>query len=191
MEKIILGLVGRKQVGKDTVADYLIEHENFTQIAFADTLREVAYGTNPLVSVDPPLYYADVIDSVGYEAGKRDYPEFRRFLQNLGTNGIRRVEPDFWIKHAINRIQETPGHVVVTDVRFPNELAVIESLGGWSARIFRPGYSDVPAEHESESALDDAETDYTIRNDSSLLHLQDKTALLHKSILFDKRVKIV
>ena len=186
-EKIILGLIARKQAGKDTVAEYLVENYNYTKIAFADTLREVAYGTNPLVNADPPLYYADLIDTIGYEAAKSDYPEFRRFLQNLGTNGIRKVDPDFWVNQTIKKIQNSPGHVVITDVRFPNELEVVQQLNGFTARITRPGFSDVPAEHESESALDNAEADYNVMNVRDTNYLLTRADILHKSILFDKR----
>ncbi len=184
MSKIIVGLVARKQSGKDTVANALIRYHNYTQLAFADPLREVALGTNPLVSTDPPRYYADVLNEVGYEAAKRDYPEFRRFLQNLGTEGIRSVDPDFWVNKTIDRIHATSSNVVITDVRFPNELALIKELGGATVRVFRPGYSDIEPEHDSEGALDDADTDFIIYNDGPLNLIKERSHILHRCIEF-------
>lgn len=186
MDRIILGLVGRKQTGKDTVANFLVREFGYTPIAFADTLREIAYHTNPLVNVDPPMYYAEVFDMYGYEAAKERFPEFRRFLQNLGTDGIRRVEPTFWIDQARKRIEKTPGDVVITDVRFFNELAVIDELNGRTARVFRPGYSDAPATHKSETELDTAVTEFLLKNDSTLEALEAQATSLHASVLLDK-----
>ena len=37
----LIGLLGRKRVGKDTVADYLINNYNFTKHAFANPIKEV------------------------------------------------------------------------------------------------------------------------------------------------------
>lgn len=186
MDKIIIGLVGRKQAGKDTVADFLVEELGYTRVAFADTLRQMAYDINPVVSVDPLLYYADVIDSIGYEAGKATYEEFRRFLQRLGTNGIRKVDPDFWINQAYKRIQEIPGDVVITDVRFYNEVGTVERLGGVTARVHRPGVSDIPAEHESESELDEYRANYVLMNDATIEALQAQAMSLHAAVLLDK-----
>ncbi len=186
MDRIILGLVGRKQSGKDTVADFLVNELGYTRVAFADTLREIAYHTNPLVSADPVLHYAEVIDSIGYEAGKEQYPEFRKFLQNLGTDGIRRVAPTFWVDQAYKKITEIEGDVVITDVRFLNEVATVQSLGGITARVWRPGVSDLPASHKSETELDSFVTDYRLSNDSTIAALEGQASSLHATVLLDK-----
>ena len=39
---MLIGLLGKKRVGKDTVAEYLIEKYNFIRYAFADPIKEIA-----------------------------------------------------------------------------------------------------------------------------------------------------
>jgi dephospho-CoA kinase len=38
--KILIGLTGKKQSGKSTVADYLVQHFQFTELSFAKPLKE-------------------------------------------------------------------------------------------------------------------------------------------------------
>ena len=37
---MIIGIVGNKNVGKDTLADYLVKEKGFIKYAFADPLKE-------------------------------------------------------------------------------------------------------------------------------------------------------
>ena len=65
------------------------------------------------------------------------------------------------------------GRVVIDDVRFPNEVEMIQRLGGKVIRIDRPG----PAEstHASEIELDGFDGwDGVIVNDGTLGELEEK-----------------
>lgn len=156
----IIALTGNKQSGKDTSADYLVKNYGYTRLGYADPLKNIAYGTNPLVSTDGTRY-VDAVDKYGDDA-KEIYPEVRRFLQYLGTEGIRmNIDDDFWTTLMEQRIiqcaEANQDKIVITDLRFPNEyhkltehpladhLEVI--------RIFRPQTSTVSA-HASEKELD-------------------------------------
>lgn len=181
----VIGLVGKKRTGKDTTARELAAH-GYTPAAFADPLRDMALAIDPLVGYGPlpgdlstttPRYYSEVLAALGYEAAKEMFPEFRRFLQRLGTEGVREVlgtkyglrdliGDDLWIVLAEQRIQAATSPLVFTDVRFPNEADLIERYGD-TVRIVRP---DLPAsddDHPSEVALDDRDTRETVVNDST------------------------
>ena len=139
----------------------------------------------------------------------------RELLQIIGTECIRdKVHPNAWVnalfadyKYEIHR-SEVPTraagfidqHVypnwIITDMRFPNELEAIKSRGGISIRVNRPyttvvGGNGIPATfnqnqfHPSETALDNAEFDYTIENNSSI---ED---LIHTVSLILKKEKII
>lgn len=139
----------------------------------------------------------------------------RLLLQVIGTECIRdKVHPNAWVnalfadyKYEIHR-SEVPTraagfidqHVypnwIITDMRFPNELEAVKNRGGITIRVNRPystvaGDNGIPATfnhaqfHPSETALDDAEFDYTIENDSSI---ED---LIHTVSLILKREKII
>jgi hypothetical protein len=61
--------------------------------------------------------------------------------------------------------------VVVDDVRFPNEAAIVRRLGGELWRVERPG-TERGTSHASEGELDDYPLfDRRVVNDGSLLQL--------------------
>ncbi|WP_336628455.1 MULTISPECIES: hypothetical protein [unclassified Microbacterium] len=185
----VIGLVGKKRTGKDTTARALVEH-GYTPIAFADPLRDMALAIDPVVgwqeapasSWEPrgmptPIYYSDALRLYGYEKAKEHFPEFRRFLQRLGTEGVRDVlgkqyglrdliGDDLWIVLAEQRIQAAETPLVFTDVRFPNEAELIEKYGE-TVRIVRPMLAPSTDDHPSETALDHYSTTYVLTNDST------------------------
>lgn len=67
---------------------------------------------------------------------------------------------------------------VVTDMRFPNEMQAVKDKGGITIRINRPrvvlGGGDNLYEHESETALDNAEFDYVVDNNGTIEDLIEK-----------------
>lgn len=173
----IVGLIGKKRSGKDTFAGALIDAFSFTRVAFADPVRQAALDLDPYVgrpalpgqlAPQREIRLSDVIDSIGWEAAKDYVPEVRRILENFGTNSIRKLDPDFWVRMAVEKIQATDGPVVVTDVRFPNEADKIRELGGYVVRIVRPGFESAPGAHICETALDGYEADVTFYNDSTI-----------------------
>ena len=48
---MILGLAGYGGSGKDAVASYLVEHHQFTRVAFADPIKEMALRQNPTLAI--------------------------------------------------------------------------------------------------------------------------------------------
>ena len=172
---MLIGLCGYKQAGKTTVANTLIEKFQFKSASFADPLRQLAYDINPVVGYGVqqslvlggkpnlvPVYYADLIDGIGYEKSK-GVEEVRRFLQRLGTEGLRKnFGNDVWVnlfaQHAEPLLQAGV-HIVVPDVRFPNEAAYIQQRG-FLWRINRPGYAGDG--HASESHIADMQPDLDI-----------------------------
>lgn len=175
----IIGLCGYARTGKDTVAEILVKDFGFTRVAFADKLREAAYALNPIVALRAAdtapatfLRVQDVVDTHGWDFAKTKYPEIRVLLQRLGTEVGRQVlspalfgDDRLWIEAALNA--PTPGHVVISDVRFPNEFYAIKSRGGTIWRILRPDTAPVNG-HSSETALDFIKPDVEIYNDETV-----------------------
>ena len=156
--------------GKTTAANLLVEHEH---AAFATPLREAV--SQMLRELDlPGFYYV-------YTAKEAIIPELgvsaRHMLQTLGTEwGRACIHPDFWVKIArakAERIMDDGGSVVVDDVRFRNEAAMICELGGELWRIERPGVS-YDGSHESEGSLESIIPDRVIINDGTIDQLKEK-----------------
>lgn len=176
----IIGLIGKKRSGKDTFAHAL---PGYTRVAFADPLRQAALALDPFVgrpalpgrlAPQADVRLSDVVDAIGWEAAKDYVPEVRRILQRFGTESIRAIDPEFWIRAGVQTIQATDGPVVVTDVRYPNEADAIAALGGSLIRITRPGFTSEGDPHPSESALDGYRVNFTIANDGTVEALQGR-----------------
>ena len=212
MSKLI-GMMGLKGSGKDTVAKKIIYAEGgaWKKIAFADALKDAVaslFGWNrQLLEGDSPesREWREKVDSYwGRELGIKDFSP-RKALQIVGTDVIRNhFDEAFWIKAVKRKILNSTNHIVITDVRFPNEAKMIKSMGGniiqvirgelpewWDeASCFNKGLTKIEDckllkdIHPSEYALVGVvEPDYVIHNDGTLNDLQ-KTVLTMLNILY-------
>lgn len=184
----LVGLIGKKRAGKDTVAATLVDEFGFERVAFADPLKSIALLLDPIISVDRIEPYgeqvsrlSDVVRFGGWEAAK-EVPEVRRTLQRLGV-AVRSEDEDFWLRLGVRAATRSraPG-VVVTDVRFPNEAHKILELGGTLVRVVRPGLPDGDT-HTSETALDGFDTAWNLMNDDSIEVLSARVRRLASSLL--------
>lgn len=164
---MLIGLAGYARTGKDTVGRYLCEEHDFIRVAFADALRDLALGVDPIIGAyadDTPMRLGEVVSVHGWEAAKDGWPEIRRLLQRLGTEGGRAVlGDDVWVNAAMAQVN---GRTVFTDVRFPNEAEAIMNAGGQVWEIVRPGVGPV-SDHPSETALDGFPFSLTILNNGT------------------------
>jgi len=116
----------------------------------------------------------------------------RVLLQSYGTDIARkRFDDHFWIKTMANRINDTKNIdvIIVTDVRFPNELEDISSYTkGWRIvpiRIEREiPRNQIMNEHVSETALDDYKFwEYIVDNNGTLEDLGDSSVAIIEDLL--------
>lgn len=178
----LIGLSGYARAGKDTVAGILAER-GYERVAFADALRDALYALNPVVTISYQVRdgirhsaahkrVSAVVDALGWDKAKTDYPEIRDLLQRLGTE-VGRIQwgDDFWVQIAMRKAINFP-LTVITDVRFPSEAASIKKHRGEVWRINRPGTDPVNG-HSSETALDNYTFDRYIDNDATIEALRD------------------
>ena len=171
---IVVGLGHQAQVGKDTAAGLLVSGHGFLRQAFADTLKDLARASDPIIR-DPfggqPL--SDIVDYYGWEKAKED-PQIRGFLQRLGVGAREVLGADVWVRPVLDRIQRggRGSRWVITDVRFPNEFEALREIGANLIKITRAGVVSNAGTHVSETALAAAEWDTVIQNDGSLKDLE-------------------
>jgi len=73
----------------------------------------------------------------------------------LGTEwGRKLIDDGIWVSATMKRAVNG-GKVVITDVRFPNEKAAIEKVGGVVIGITADWITPKEGEHESEALIDD------------------------------------
>jgi hypothetical protein len=108
----------------------------------------------------------------------------REFQQLLGTDVIRAIDPDTWVKY----LTEQDGNYIISDVRFANELV------DYNVLLCRHGIADI-AEHVSEgftrSLLQDVAHmdapylhDYTLWNNGTLEELERNIRFMVTTIDF-------
>ena len=165
---MIIGLSGYAQVGKDTVANYLIKEHGYRRVAFADPIREALYRLNPKVDIADMsgVYLSAAVDGLGWENVKVDSEDTRRLLQTMGTEvGREMFGQDFWVYQAFKGVS-SEDKVVFTDVRFHNEANHIKSYYGKMWRVNKSDHGPVN-KHLSETSLDSYSFDNLINNDGT------------------------
>lgn len=144
----LIGLGGFARSGKDATANALARY-GYRRIAFADPLYEIVADLNvtvfvrasggPMYAMNPYHSLNTLVAEHGWAWVKEHAPQGRATLDALGA-GIRRYEPDFWIRTALAPIEADPqARFVVTDCRFPVEADAVKALGGRFVRVVRPG----------------------------------------------------
>lgn len=185
----LIGLCGFAQSGKDTTASYLVRDKGWTRVAFADALRDVLYALNPIAKVDfssgaydPILRVQELIGYEGWDAAKVNHEEIRKLLQRLGTEAGRDIiDNNLWVGIGENKIEAAGTPVVVTDCRFPNELAMVRRRNGKLIWINRPGVGAANA-HASEHSITEDDCDIVLENDGSEQDLFKKVEELEELI---------
>jgi hypothetical protein len=186
----LVGLVGPKRVGKDSVAAVLCEWFGFRRFAFADALRRAALVADPFIVgpllADEPQPLSALVDYLGWEGLKSSKygADARQFLQNYGM-AIREMDPNFWLRQALSAADDVRREgipAVITDVRFTNEADQIEREGGILVRVIRPGLETDGDTHVSETELATRPTPYTVVNAGTLEDLRETVFELHEAI---------
>jgi Dephospho-CoA kinase len=173
-----IALIGKMRSGKDTAAARLCETHDYVRLAFADPLKEAALKLDPIVYHDSVFGYyrlSEIVAADGWDSAKDEYPEVRRVLQHFGQ-GVRDLDPSFWLFELLRKYRATPDPVVVTDVRYLNEARTLRKRGFKLVRIIRPEASPnsgSTATHASETELDDYPCDVTLNNAGSLAELRE------------------
>lgn len=190
MKGKLLGLTGDPQVGKDTIADILVERYGYVKAAFADPLYlEVADAFGVTVQdlrseqwkkkEQPKLapYLSHNAEFIGVCKGLGLFDDepltSRRVLQIWGTEYRRHLYgADYWVGQMIGHLRSLRGkNVVFSDLRFEPEAC----MGHWHVskgmsesfkivRILRAG--SVASAHVSDQGISKFLIDATIRNNN-------------------------
>lgn len=169
---MMIGLCGRAGAGKDTVADVLIDRFGFSSYSLAAEIKSCLVDLDPFIPINNrPVRLSELLLDSSLEVLKRSYPEVRRLLQVLGAEVVRARVESFWVDRLEDRlVVDKPKRVVITDVRFENEIKWIRYLGGMVFCVERDGVHDehAGAKHSSELGVDDEFIDSVVNNSGSL-----------------------
>lgn len=141
---MIIGFVGFIGSGKDTAADYLVNFHGFRRDSFANTLKDAVsavFGWDRILlegRTKEAREWREQVDT--WWADRLNIPNLtpRLMLQLWGTEVCRNgFHDDIWIASLENKMRKTTDNIVISDVRFPNEIKAIHNAGGIVVRIKR------------------------------------------------------
>ncbi len=168
-QKLIIGITGKKGSGKDTLGQFFINNYNFKRFAFADTLKEVC---RLIFCFTDEQLYGDKKEVIDFKW--KETP--RKILQFIGTDLFRNqlenllpdVKKNIWTLSLENKIDKYTGSVVITDIRFQNEVDLIKSYPNSIMIHIKRNNNNVDL-HESEKYIDDLTgIDYYVDNNYCL-----------------------
>lgn len=202
---MIIGICGFIGSGKDTVADYLVNFHEFRRESFANTLKDAVaavFGWDRTMlegRTKEAREWREQVDP--WWAARLDMPTLtpRWVLQYWGTEVCRRAfHDDIWIASLENKLRTSRDNVVISDCRFPNEIASIRNAGGkiaWVQRGNLPDWYDTAIQanrghnwamqdlkmrkiHASETAWVGTEFDAVVDNNGTIDQLYNQARLV-------------
>ena len=172
---MLIGLCGQKRVGKDTGAELLINNYGFKRFAFADALKNACKNIFLLDDEQVNGKHKETIDE-RWNISPREI--FQKFGTEIFRNNLDMYFPNLkdhkqnfwvyrfklWIKEEYKKNPDQ--NIVITDIRFPNEMQIVKDFGGIIIKIKRNTFESID-NHSSEVLIDSLKEDYLIYNDGS------------------------
>lgn len=202
---MIVGLVGLIGSGKDTAADFLVEQYNFRRESFAGHLKDIV---SIVFGWDRAMLEGRTTESrqwreqtdLWWSARLQMNITPRWVLQYWGTDVLRNnFHNDIWLASLEKKISSDNGNIVITDCRFPNEIAILKKLNAKICRVVRgsdpdwflyaKNYMSGPCNndyntakdliekigiHASEYSWANTKFDHIIDNNGSIQHLYEQ-----------------
>ena len=181
---MIILLCGKKRVGKDTVADYLVKNYGFIKYSFADPMKKAC---KEIFMLDDAQLWGDDKEIIEPRLGITS----RKLLQVFGTElfqfDIYNHIPELFDKIPIRTLwvqrfkwwyeKNKDKDIVISDGRFVHELEAIEEMNGFSIAVRRKQAEDLnESEHASEKEIEKIfdMVDFTIRNNLDFSDLYER-----------------
>ena len=169
----VITISGKAEAGKD-----------FTASIMKEILEEV---DNKRVLI---VHYADYLKFIakqyyGWDGTKSK--QGRELLQRLGTDVIRKRQPDFWVNvvcRLLSALEPDYDVAIIPDCRFPNEIDKMRICftNTISVQVVRLNYENAltPEQrlHPSETALDDYPMDYVMEAESGREYIEEQVRIM-------------
>ena len=192
----ISGLIGS---GKDTAADYLVNLHEFRRESFAGNLKD---SMSAIFGWDREMLegrskssreWREQVDPWWAERLNMPHLTPRWILQYVGTDVIRgHFHDDMWLASLENKLRKTDDDIVISDVRFKNEIAMLKKLGAICVEVVRgprPDWYNIAIDgntqeleklgiHRSEYDWIGTQFDHVLDNNESLDELYKQVELI-------------
>lgn len=167
--KKLIGIAGKARSGKDTIAKHLWSRHGFLRIALADPLKSAAQA---MFALSNEQTWDDNLKEI-------EIPHWgmspRQMFQRLGNDAVKPVfGEDLWLKRWLITYAGfyNSDDVVVPDIRFDHEAAMIRGREGIIIHLYRENAQQV-SPHVSENGVTYREGDIVLGNNSTIDDLID------------------
>lgn len=172
----IIMLSGKPGVGKDTVADILVNRFGYVKYSFANQLIKYATDLYGL----PEVYFTNrkLKDRPIESLGSMTPRDILIYIARI----MKREDKNVFVRPVVNSIMETDKPVVISDHRFKHEREYIESIAGLSdlvssIYIIRHGIDQVI--DSSDITINDC--DHLIINNEDIKKLESILIEMHNN----------
>lgn len=157
----LIGITGLRGSGKSTLARHLCDAHDFREVSFAEPLKR---------GIQEMFMLSDV-QLFGTDKDKEEVDPFwgvtpRELMQVIGTDLVREelvkrlpqlAGESVWIRACERRLKMLnvvgSHRIVISDVRFPNEVAFIRRQGGSIWHVRRPGQENSAFSHHPSERM--------------------------------------
>ena len=168
-----VGILGKKGSGKDTLADYLVEHNGFIKYSFIDPIKNIVKILFNLSDTQVNGYLKENVDK---RWGLSPRVILQRFGTEFGQYKIYELFPELktkvpkrnmWMKLFDIFLEENKDkNIVIADVRFQHEVDYLNTLNFNIIKLNRS--LNKMDSHISENEIDLINNyDYVIDNNST------------------------
>ena len=171
--KIILALTGAKGSGKDYFADVVKKKYNAESFSFADPIKKQCMDLYQLESLKEydKFKRTDTIIQGRKVSG-------RHLVRELGML-MRSYDISQFVFYVDNMIEKSTSDIIlITDLRFQNELDYFESVSNNEVRIIRVNSKELYDGHESETKIPLEFIDHVLYNNKDKQFKKDIIELI-------------
>lgn len=180
---MLIGLHGLSRAGKDSVAAVLVRKYGFQQVALATAIRQMLLEMDPWVEddlTDELVRLSDLHKDLNgdWDKIKAECRESVDLMISLGQSARDIIGEDVWLQAAFPEMNYDPqrdGHIVISDIRQPNEVEFLYQWGGELWHVERPELGE-STKRGMDGLLAGYNWEANIVNDGTLQSLEDKVS---------------
>jgi hypothetical protein len=144
---MIIGLGHYRRVGKDTFANFLLEECAASGVkaekgSFAYKMKQICHDLYAWAGLREPEFYETPEGAALREVPLAFGKSPRQIWIDMGQSVRSEVYDSTWLDYLLKKPRD--GHLIIPDVRFPNEAEAIRQQGGILIKIVREGFGPGP-----------------------------------------------
>ena len=157
---LIFGIGGVARCGKDTLGKHLINKLNKSGFPALN----ISFATELKKDLDP--FLKEKLNISAFTDNNSEKELIRPMLVCWGTGTCRKIDPDYWIKKIEKQVKSSINNkiiVVITDVRYENEVKWIKDNAGFMIHLSRMGQKPSNFQERSNDPIVKRNSDHIIR----------------------------